>query len=48
MPDGSGVEVAQKLQRVAPDVAIVMLTTHDEDSVFAAMRGSPRLRPEGR
>jgi DNA-binding NarL/FixJ family response regulator len=39
MPDGSGIEVARKLQRVAPGVAILMLTMYDDDdSVFAAMR----------
>ena len=43
MPDGSGIEVAHELQRVAPDVAIVMLTMHDDDdSVFAAMRAGAR------
>ena len=43
MPDGSGIEVAHELQRVAPEVAIVMLTMHDDDdSVFAAMRSGAR------
>lgn len=43
MPDGSGIEVARELQRVAPDVAILMLTMYDDDdSVFAAMRAGAK------
>jgi DNA-binding NarL/FixJ family response regulator len=39
MPDGSGVDVARELSRVAPRVAILMLTMYDDDAlVFAAMR----------
>jgi DNA-binding NarL/FixJ family response regulator len=39
MPDGSGVDVARELQRLAPDVAVLMLTMYDDDNlVFAAMR----------
>jgi DNA-binding NarL/FixJ family response regulator len=39
MHDGTGIHVAQKLHRAAPDVAILMLTMYDDDdSVFAAMR----------
>jgi DNA-binding NarL/FixJ family response regulator len=39
MPDGSGIDVARELRRVAPDVAVLMLTMYDDDdSVFAAMR----------
>jgi len=39
MPDGSGIDVAGELARVAPDVHILMLTMFDDDdSVFAAMR----------
>ncbi len=43
MPDGSGIDVAREVQRVAPEVAILMLTMHDDDdSVFAAMRAGAR------
>jgi len=39
MPEVSGIEVAHELARVAPDVAILMLTMHDDDAtIFAAMR----------
>jgi DNA-binding NarL/FixJ family response regulator len=39
MPDGSGVDVARELHRVAPDVAILMLTMYDDEAlVFAALR----------
>jgi DNA-binding NarL/FixJ family response regulator len=39
MPDGSGIDTARKLRRVAPTVAILMLTMYDDDAlVFAAMR----------
>lgn len=39
MPEMSGIEVAHELARVAPDVAILMLTMHDDDAtIFAAMR----------
>jgi DNA-binding NarL/FixJ family response regulator len=39
MPDGSGIEATRELARVAPDVAVLMLTMFDDDdSVFAAMR----------
>ena len=38
MPDGSGVDVARELNRVAPRVAVLMLTMYDDDAlVFAAM-----------
>jgi len=39
MPDGSGIDVAREVRRVAPEVAILMLTMFDDDeSVFAAIR----------
>lgn len=39
MPDGSGLDATRELSRVAPDVAVLMLTMYDDDeSVFAAMR----------
>lgn len=39
MPEGSGLEAARKVSRVAPDVAVLVLTMSDDDeSVFAAMR----------
>jgi DNA-binding NarL/FixJ family response regulator len=39
LPDGSGIDVARKLRRVAPTVGILMLTMYDDDAlVFAAMR----------
>jgi DNA-binding NarL/FixJ family response regulator len=39
MPDGSGIEATREVSRVAPDVAVLMLTLFDDDdSVFAAMR----------
>ena len=43
MPDGSGIDVAGELARVAPDVHILMLTMFDDDdSIFAAMRAGAR------
>ena len=39
MPDGSGIEAAREVRRVAPEVAVLMLTMFDDDeSVFAAIR----------
>lgn len=39
LPDRSGIEAARELQRVAPGVAVLMLTMFDDDdSVFAALR----------
>ncbi|NUP04213.1 MAG: response regulator transcription factor [Nonomuraea sp.] len=39
MPGRSGVEAAREVARVAPGVAVLMLTMYDDDeSVFAAMR----------
>jgi DNA-binding NarL/FixJ family response regulator len=39
MPDTTGIEATREISRVAPSVAILMLTMFDDDeSVFAAMR----------
>jgi DNA-binding NarL/FixJ family response regulator len=39
MPDMSGIDATREIARVAPDVAVLMLTMFDDDeSVFAAMR----------
>jgi len=39
MPGMTGIEAAREIARVAPDVAVLMLTMFDDDeSVFAAMR----------
>ena len=39
MPGISGIEATRQIARVAPDVAVLMLTMFDDDeSVFAAMR----------
>jgi DNA-binding NarL/FixJ family response regulator len=39
MPDLTGIEAAREIRRVAPTVAVLMLTMFDDDeSVFAAMR----------
>ncbi len=39
MPDLTGIEAAREIRRVAPSVAVLMLTMFDDDeSVFAAMR----------
>ena len=38
LPDGSGVEVCREVRSVAPDVAVVMLTSYDDDeALFAAI-----------
>ena len=43
MPDLGGVEATREISRVAPDVAVLMLTMFDDDeSVFAAMRAGAR------
>jgi DNA-binding NarL/FixJ family response regulator len=43
MPDITGVEATKEISRVAPDVAVLMLTMFDDDeSVFAAMRAGAR------
>jgi DNA-binding NarL/FixJ family response regulator len=39
MPDMTGIEATREIRRVAPSVAVLMLTMFDDDeSVFAAMR----------
>jgi DNA-binding NarL/FixJ family response regulator len=39
LPDGSGIDVAREVGRLAPEVGVLMLTMYDDDdSVFAAMR----------
>lgn len=39
MPGRTGVEATREIRRVAPDVAVLMLTMYDDDnSVFAAIR----------
>lgn len=39
MPEMSGIEATREIRRVAPSVAVLMLTMfEDDDSVFAAMR----------
>jgi DNA-binding NarL/FixJ family response regulator len=43
MPELSGVAAAREIARVAPDVAVLMLTMFDDDdSVFAAIRAGAR------
>ncbi|WP_165554206.1 response regulator transcription factor [Kribbella capetownensis] len=43
MPGMSGIDATREIGRVAPDVAVVMLTMFDDDeSVFAAMRAGAR------
>jgi DNA-binding NarL/FixJ family response regulator len=43
MPDGDGFETTRTLARVAPNVAVLVLTMHaDDQSVFAAMRSGAR------
>lgn len=39
LPDGSGLDATREVSRVAPNVAVLMLTMYDDDdSVFAAVR----------
>ena len=43
MPELTGIEAAAEISRVAPDVAVLMLTMFDDDySVLAAMRAGAR------
>jgi DNA-binding NarL/FixJ family response regulator len=43
MPDLTGIDATREITRVAPDVAVLMLTMFDDDeSVFAAMRAGAR------
>jgi DNA-binding NarL/FixJ family response regulator len=43
MPGAGGIEATREISRVAPDVAVLMLTMFDDDeSVFAAMRAGAR------
>ena len=43
MPDLTGIEATREISRVAPEVAVLMLTMFDDDdSVFAAMRAGAR------
>lgn len=44
MPALSGVAATREIARAAPDVAVLMLTMFDDDSVFAAMRAGARSR----
>lgn len=43
MPDQNGIEATREIGRVAPSVAVLMLTmVEEDDSVFAAMRAGAR------
>ena len=43
MPDLTGIEATREIAKVAPEVAVLMLTMFDDDeSVFAAMRAGAR------
>ncbi len=43
MPELDGFEATRQISRVAPEVAVLVLTMHDDDdSVFAAMRAGAR------
>jgi DNA-binding NarL/FixJ family response regulator len=43
MPGTGGIEATREISRVAPDVAVLMLTMFDDDeSIFAAMRAGAR------
>jgi len=43
MPGTGGIEATREITRVAPDVAVLMLTMFDDDeSIFAAMRAGAR------
>jgi DNA-binding NarL/FixJ family response regulator len=46
MPDMAGIEATRQITRLAPDVAVLMLTMFDDDeSVFAAMCAGARQTP---
>jgi DNA-binding NarL/FixJ family response regulator len=46
MPGMTGIQATREIARVAPDVAVLMLTMfEDDESVFAAMRAGALGRP---
>jgi DNA-binding NarL/FixJ family response regulator len=42
MPGCNGIEAMLRIRAASPDVAVVVLTMFDDDSVFAAMRAGAR------
>ncbi len=49
MPNVNGIEATRRIVQESPSVRVLVVTLfEDEDSVFMALRGRTRVRPQGR
>ena len=47
LPELNGIDATRVIREAHPDVAVLIVTMFDDDSVFAAMRARAWLPPEG-